>query len=301
MATIRQYFDTDFNYAIRVHVNFKYESEDITGVLLYEVSAYTAFLSCFIPGTDRTYEYFIDFLKMLEHGRTKLNFSGKITLPSVKQFPGELKIYKKEDFEIGYRLFGDPKWKSTKDITATGRVFIYSETHLNDTEVSKLQKEAENLGHKLQIRGHDYVAKRTKFEAPLAFISHDWRDKEDLARPIAINLQRMLCPVWYDEFSLKVGDNLRESIEKGLQRCKKCVLILSPNFFSNNGWTKKEFDSIFTREILEESRLVLPVWHGVTKHQVYEYSPSLLNVKGLDWSVLGEEEVSRQLHNAIVD
>ena len=50
----------------------------------------------------------------------------------------------------------------------------------------------------------------------------------------------------------------------------------------NRGWTKKEFDSIFTREILEQRNLVLPVWYQVTKDLVYDYSPSLLNVIGLD-------------------
>jgi TIR domain len=100
---------------------------------------------------------------------------------------------------------------------------------------------------------------------------------------------------------LWVGANLRDSIENGLKTCKKCILILSPNFFANNGWTKKEFDSIFTREILEEKQLVLPVWHGVTKEMVYAYSPSLLNIKGLDWEKLGEEEVCRQLVVALLE
>ncbi len=136
-------------------------------------------------------------------------------------------------------------------------------------------------------------------EKPLAFISHDSRDKEAVAKKIAFGLQRMLCPVWYDEYSLKVGQNLRESIEAGLKECKKCVLVLSPNFISNKGWTKKEFDSIFTREILEEQQLVLPVWFNVTKQQVYEYSPSLLNVKGVVWGELGGDEVCRRLHDAI--
>jgi hypothetical protein len=76
------------------------------------------------------------------------------------------------------------------------------------------------------------------------------------------------------------------------------VLILSQNFFSNRGWTKKEFDSVFTREILEERQLVLPVWHGVQKQQVYEYSSSLLNVKGIEWGI-GQDEICRQLYRAI--
>jgi hypothetical protein len=111
----------------------------------------------------------------------------------------------------------------------------------------------------------------------------------------------MMCPVWYDEYSLKVGDNLRESIEHGLKACKKCVIVLSTNFFSNGGWTKREFDSIFTREILEEKHLVLSVWSDVDKNMVYNYSPSLLNVKGIDWNRLGEDEVCRQLYRAITD
>jgi TIR domain len=110
---------------------------------------------------------------------------------------------------------------------------------------------------------------------PLGFISYDSSDREDVARKIATNLQRMMCPVWYDEFSLRPGANLRDSIERGLKTCKKCILILSSNFFSNSGWTKKEFDSIFTREVLEQGQLVLPIWHGVTKEMVYNYSPSL--------------------------
>ncbi len=299
MATLRQYFETDFTNASRVYINFTYENDTIEGVLLYDFSAYTAFLSCYLPSSERTYDYFVGFLKMLEYGRTKLNFAGKITLPEIKQFPGELKIFTQKDFEIRYRLYGDPEWKSAKKITCTRRVFIYSETDLDDVTIIQLQKEAESMGHNLQFRDTAYVKGRTRFETPLAFISHDSRDKDPIARSIAVNLQRMLCPVWYDEFSLTVGDNLRDKIEKGLKECKKCILVLSPNFFSNNGWTKREFDSIFTREILKESSLVLPVWYNVTKDQVYEYSPSLLNVKGLDWDTLGEEEVCRLLYRVI--
>jgi hypothetical protein len=235
MATLRQYYETDFNNAMRVHVTFRYGDESIEGVLLYDVSAYTAYLSCYISGSDRSYEYLIGFLRMLEYGRTTLHFVGNVTLPSTKQFLGELQFVNKEDFEIGYRLFGDPTWRSTREISATRRVFLYSETNLEPAAVTRLQEEAESVGHNLQFGSAEYVRARSRFETPLAFISHDSRDKEAVARAIAVNLQRMLCPVWYDEFSLKVGDSLRESIEKGLKECRKCVLVLSLNFLSNNG------------------------------------------------------------------
>lgn len=109
-----------------------------------------------------------------------------------------------------------------------------------------------------------------------------------------------MCHAWYDEYSLKVGDSLRETIEKGLKEARKCVLILSPNFISNNGWTKVEFNSVFTREILEQTSVVLPVWYNVSAQQVYEYSPSLADKVGLNWQQLGEDEVIRRLYNVII-
>ena len=107
-----------------------------------------------------------------------------------------------------------------------------------------------------------------------------------------------MCPVWYDEYSLKVGDSLRASIEKGIKEAKKCILILSPNFLSNKGWGKAEFDSAFTRELLDEENVILPVWHNVGKRDVYEHSPRLADKVGLP-SSLGVEELARKLSNAV--
>ena len=120
----------------------------------------------------------------------------------------------------------------------------------------------------LVIRDHQYMEERNKFEKPLGFVCHDSRDKEEIAKPLAVALLGMRCPVWYDEFSLKVGDSLRASVEKGLKECKRCVLIITKNFLSNEGWTKREFDSIFTRELIERSNVILPVWHEVSPEDV---------------------------------
>lgn len=107
-----------------------------------------------------------------------------------------------------------------------------------------------------------------------------------------------MCPVWYDEFSLKVGDSLRESIEIGLKECSKCILVITPNFLGNGGWSKREYDSIFTRELIEKQKVILPVWHEVSKEQVYEYSPILADRVAVQWS-LGLTEVTRKLLHAI--
>jgi hypothetical protein len=99
--------------------------------------------------------------------------------------------------------------------------------------------EATALGHSLTFRSTEYVADRNKRERPRAFIAHDSRDKTEIAQPLAIELAKLMCPVWYDEFTLRVGDSLRESIESGLRECPKCILVLTPNFLSNEGWSKR--------------------------------------------------------------
>jgi len=135
-------------------------------------------------------------------------------------------------------------------------------------------------------------------EKPLAFISHDSRDKEELVRELAQELSRLMCPVWYDEYSLRVGASLRKSIETGLKETRNCIVVLSPNFLSNEGWGKAEFDSVFTREILEKQNVMLPVWHNVTVEQVYEYSPRLADKVGLNTKI-GVKELARKLSNEI--
>lgn len=180
----------------------------------------------------------------------------------------------------------------------TGVVYFYSERPVPYDLKIYMTDVTQKSGLRLSFRSVDYVVLRNKAERPRAFISHDSRDKSDIANPIASKLLTMNCSVWYDEFTLNVGDSLRKSIEDGLKECAKCVLILTPNMLANEGWGKREYDSIFTREIIEKERKILPVWHGVTVKQVYEYSPILADTVGIPWS-LGVDEVARKLYNAV--
>lgn len=40
------------------------------------------------------------------------------------------------------------------------------------------------------------------------FISHASEDKDSLVRPLTTVLERLSVRVWYDEFSLQLGDSL---------------------------------------------------------------------------------------------
>lgn len=105
------------------------------------------------------------------------------------------------------------------------------------------------------------------------FISHAWEDKEAVARPLADALTQQGLGVWYDEFTLTIGDSLRRSIDYGLAHSTYGLVILSPSFFAKE-WPQRELDGLVARESGGE-KVILPVWHDVTKEDVAPYSPML--------------------------
>ena len=91
------------------------------------------------------------------------------------------------------------------------------------------------------------------------FISHASEDKEDFVRPLTEALQRRGVRVWYDEFELKLGNSLTDSINKGLQKSRYGIIVCSPAFFKKE-WANYELKSLLMRQMSSE-RVILPIWH----------------------------------------
>jgi hypothetical protein len=174
---------------------------------------------------------------------------------------------------------------TTDKCTFTRVLYLYLQEKLDPAVRETLLSIARNANVSIGLRDPTYAATMDAADKPVAFISHDSRDKDEIARPLAMELLKKDCSVWYDEFSLKVGDNLRRSIERGLSSTRHCILVLTPHFLSKEGgWLGAELDIVFTREVNEGRELILPVWHKVTKEQVMAYSPTLANRLAVDWS-----------------
>ncbi len=122
------------------------------------------------------------------------------------------------------------------------------------------------------------------------FISHASEDKESFVRPLAIALSSLGASVWYDEFSLRLGDSLARSIDKGIANSRFGIVVLSPAFLAKP-WPEYELRGLVAREI-EEDRVILPVWHGVTRSQVLAFSPSLADKVALETTGLSAEDVA---------
>lgn len=109
------------------------------------------------------------------------------------------------------------------------------------------------------------------------FISYASEDKEEIARPLAETLRKMGYEVWFDEFSLKLGDSLRRSIDRGLAESRYGVVILSKHFFEKH-WPNHELNGLAAIEVGGE-KVILPIWHGVTHADAVAYSPPLADKK----------------------
>lgn len=129
------------------------------------------------------------------------------------------------------------------------------------------------------------------------FISHASEDKDEVVRPLAEKLQEAGFLVWYDEFQLKVGDSLRRSIDKGLANSRFGIVVLSSHFFAKN-WPQYELDGLVARE-MTGGKVILPLWHKVSKQEVISYSPSLADKVALNTSAYTPEELAKELGDVL--
>lgn len=105
------------------------------------------------------------------------------------------------------------------------------------------------------------------------FICHASENKTKFVRPLAERLQKEGLRVWYDEFTLTIGDSLRRKIDEGLARSRYGVVVLSHAFFQGK-WPQDELDGLVARERNGE-KVILPVWLDVGYDDVAEHSPML--------------------------
>jgi hypothetical protein len=106
------------------------------------------------------------------------------------------------------------------------------------------------------------------------FISHASEDKAPFVRHLASHLRERRIEVWYDEFVLRLGDSLREKIDEGLSSCDYGIVVLSHNFFAKR-WPQQELNGLFSRDLSDTRRFLLPIWHNIDADEIRKYSPLL--------------------------
>lgn len=184
------------------------------------------------------------------------------------------------------------------------------ESKRRQKEQEKVQKNYENRIDELTAQLKNNVSSNisevgintldeTLFEEKYdVFISHASEDKESFVRELADTLMKDYnIKVWYDEFSIKWGDSLRKSIDKGLKSSKFGIVIISKSFIKK-GWTNYELDGLFQKE-MTYGKTILPIWHDITKDEVQDFSPSLAGRKALNTSMYTIREIAEELKDIL--
>lgn len=130
------------------------------------------------------------------------------------------------------------------------------------------------------------------------FVSHASEDKDDFVRDFVKCLQQNGLKVWYDELTLRVGDSLRRSIDNGLKNSRYGIVVLSEAFFSKE-WPQRELDGLFAREI-NGDKVILPIWHKISKNEVLKYSPIIADMLALNTSSFTIEEIAKEISDRVL-
>jgi hypothetical protein len=187
----------------------------------------------------------------------------------------------------------DPEFQNwfitNKELTQEQRMTIINAMNPKDIRANDILQKDPTINH----RHRSESTINYKYDI---FICHASEDKEPFVRQLATALKKINLNVWYDEFSLFLGDSLRRSIDLGLSQSKYGIVVLSQNFF-NKEWPQKELDGLAARE-LETEKVILPIWHGISRHDIQRFSPLLADRMAVS-SEKGVDFITKEILKAI--
>lgn len=128
------------------------------------------------------------------------------------------------------------------------------------------------------------------------FISYASEDGS-FARSLAKELGKFGLSIWFDQFSLEVGDSLHTVIQRGVSDSRFGVVVLSGRFFAKE-WPVKELNSLLSLEV-DGRKVILPVWHKISAADVRRYSPILADRVALSSSD-GVKPIAQKLAKTIL-
>lgn len=169
-----------------------------------------------------------------------------------------------------------------------------------DKESKRVQESYEDRIKELQIQLIPTIQSVNTEEVNIlpeydVFVSHAWEDKESFVDDFVNELCDLGATVWYDQTQIKWGDSMRARIDDGLKKSRFGVVVLSMDYIAEHKyWTKAELDGLFQLESIN-GKMLLPIWHNITKKQVIDYSPIIANKLAMSTAMLTPKEIAEEL------
>lgn len=143
---------------------------------------------------------------------------------------------------------------------------------------------------------HTYVESNEEYDV---FVSHAWEDKEGFVDEFVAELEKLDIKVWYDKQRIKWGDSMRARIDDGLKKSKFGIAVISPDYIADGKyWTKAELDGLFQLESVN-GKMLLPIWHNITKQQVMNYSPIIASKLAMTTASMTADEIAKEMQSLL--
>ena len=144
-----------------------------------------------------------------------------------------------------------------------------------------------------------YSAVETTVVEHDVFISHATEDKESFVNELVEELKKRNVKVWVDDLKIKWGDPLRKSIDEGLKKSRFGIVVISKHFIAK-GWTQYELDGLFEKE-MSGGKVILPIWHEITKKEVQAFSPTLAGRKAMTTATMTPADIADELVSLLAE
>ena len=106
-------------------------------------------------------------------------------------------------------------------------------------------------------------------------------------------LEALGVSVWFDEVAIQPGKSQALQMDRGLQKARAGIALLTPAYLTGRFWTERELGALLHKATL------IPVLHEVTFEDVAQYSGILPDLAGFETARDSVETIAQKLAPAV--
>lgn len=231
--------------------------------------------------------------------RTSSSSTIKSKLRQIESWSKESDKKAKESADLGKKIAD--KRKRRNDAYSKLQKEEQQENKKRDNEIKNMRLAYENRIEELTRKAiepvyeNKEIVRQDSAEVYDVFVSHAWEDKEGFVDEFVAELEKLNIKVWYDKQRIKWGDSMRARIDEGLKKSKFGIAVISPDYIADGKyWTKAELDGLFQLESVN-GKMLLPIWHNITKQQVIDYSSIIASKLAMTTTSMTAKEIAEEM------
>lgn len=251
---------------------------------------------------DRTRKI-IDVQKSISKNTSASMLSSKSR--QIQGYQNDIAKYSKDKADVTKKLADKRKKRAEKTVklqneeTADRKKEAKAQKMIQQGYEQRISELSTRLNHQTAAALQQNVPTESFGEEYDVFISHAWEDKEAFVDEFVAELSVLDIKVWYDKQQITWGDSMRAKIDKGLAKSSFGVAVISPNYIAEGKyWTKAELDGLFQLESVN-GKMLLPIWHDITKKEVMAYSPIIAGRLAMTTASMTPKEIADEFAKLI--